>query len=226
MTPQRRAAVITGTLLLAGIIGALAFAAVEQPLLTTTASLARIPANAGRLSAGGLMELATAGASVGIALALYPVLRPHSEGLALGAVTFRTIESVLYAVAAVITLSLPGIARQYAQSAAPGRSGIQALANALAGGREAAILAAVLAYITGGVMYYAVMYRSRLVPRWLTGWGLAAEALMLAAGLAAAFSHTPVTSYSPLIVPVAAQEAVLGAWLILRGFSPRATPER
>jgi Domain of unknown function (DUF4386) len=204
---------------MAGITGALAFAAIEQPLLTATVSLARIPPNAARLPTGGLLELATAGASAGIAIALYPVLRTYSEGLALGAVVFRAIESVLYAVAGVITLSLPGLARQYAQSAAPGHSGIQATANALAGVREDAILAGVLAYIAGALMYYSVMYRRRLVPRWLAGWGLAAVALMLAAGLAAAFSHDPVTSYKILIAPIAVQEATLGAWLVIRGFN-------
>ena len=212
----------TGTLLIAGIAGALAGSAVEHPVLTTVASLARIPGNPGRLSAGGLIELATAATSVGIAISLYPVLRRRSEGLALAAVAFRTIEAVMYTVAAVITLSLPGIARQYAQAAAPGHSGIQATADALTGVRQDAILAGVLAYILGALMYYCVMYRWRLVPRWLTGWGIAAEGSMLAACLLAAFGHTPVTSYTILILPIAAQETALAAWLLLRGFSPRA----
>ena len=217
---------IAGALLIAGIIGALAFGAVEHPLLAATASLARIPPDAGRLSAGGLIEIATALASAGIAIALYPVLRNYSQGLALGAVAFRTIEAAMYTVAAVITLSLPGLARQYAQAAAPGHSGIQATANALTGMREDAILAGVLAYITGALMYYSVLYRSRLVPRWLTGWGIAAEVLLLIACVSAAFSRTPVTSYTILILPIAVQEIALAAWLILRGFSPRATLAR
>ena len=222
MTSERRAAVTAGALLITGIIGALAFAAVENPLLTATVSLARIPPDGGsRLPAGGLMEIATAGASVGIALALYPVLRKDSKGLALGAVAFRTIEATMYTVAAVITLSLPGLARQYAQSPAPGRGAIQATASALASVREDAVLAAVFAYVTGALMYYTVLYRSRLIPRWLAGWGIVAEVLMLAACVAAAFSGHPVTSYAPLILPIAVQEATLGIWLILRGFSAK-----
>jgi len=104
--------VTTGALLIAGTAGALAFAAVEHPVLAATASLAKIPANAGRLPAGGLIEIATAAASAGIAISLYPILRKRSEGLAMGAVAFRTIEAVMYIVAAVITLSRPGLPPQ------------------------------------------------------------------------------------------------------------------
>ena len=223
MTAERRAAVAAGTLLIAGIVANLASVAIEHSLLATgMAYLTRIPANAGRLAAGGLMELVEAGASVGIAIALYPVLRKHSHGLALGAVTFRTIEAVMYAVGGVITLSLAGVAQQYAQAAASGHSGIQAIADTLVGVRQYAIVAGVLAYITGALMYYCVMYQSRLLPRWLLGWGIAGEAVLLAAGVSAAFTHTPVTSYTILALPIAAQEITMGAWLILRGFSPRA----
>jgi len=222
MTSERRAALITGALLIAGIALNLTFTAVEHPVLATTASLAKIPGNQSRLSAGGLIEIATAAASVGIAIALYPVLRRHSEELALAAVVFRTIEAVMYTVAALVALSLPSISQKYAQAAASGRSQLQAIADALTSMRQDAILAAVLAYITGAVIYYSVMYRARLIPRWLTGWGIAAALLLLTACLLAAFSRNAVTSYTILIVPIAAQELAFAAWLILRGFDPRA----
>jgi hypothetical protein len=215
-----------GALLIAATAASLASSAVEHPVLAGMAILAKVPANAGRVSAGGLTELVAAAASAGIAIALYPVLRKRSEGLALGAVVFRAIEAVMYAVGAVITLSLPGVARQYAQAAAPGRGGIQAIGDALTDVRQDAILAGVLAYILGALMYYCVLYRSRLVPRWLTGWGIAAEVPMLAACLSAAFTHTAVTSYTILILPIAVQEIALAAWLILRGFGPHAAQAR
>jgi hypothetical protein len=226
MTPDRRVAATAGALFIIATAASLASSAIEHPVLTGMASLARIPANAGRLSAGGLMELVAAGASAGIAISLYPVLRKRSEGLALGAVVFRAIEAVMYAVGGVITLSLPGVARQYTQAAAPGHGGIQAVGDALAGVRQDAILAGVLAYILGALMYYTVLYRSRLVPRWLSVWGIAAEVPMLIACLEAAFSDTPVTSYTTLVLPIAVQEIALAAWLILRGFSPRVIPAR
>ena len=222
MTPDRRAAVTAGVLFIVATAATLLSTAIEHPVLTGTDYLTRIAENTSRVTAGGLLELVAAGASAGIAIALYPVLRKRSEGLALGAVIFRALEAVMYTAGAVITLSLPNLARQYAQAAALSHGGIQAIGDALTGVREDAILAGVFAFIPGALMYYYVLYRSRLVPRWLSGWGIAAGFPMLIACLSAAFSHTPVTSYTILILPIAVQEMVLAAWLIFRGFSPGA----
>lgn len=212
----------TGTLLITGIVGALAFAVIEHPALTSTASLAAIPPHSARLPLGGVIEIATAAMSVGIAIALYPVLRTRSHALALGAVTFRTIEATMYIVGALITLSLPAIAGQYAQTTALDHNAIQATADTLVGIRNAAILAGVLAYITGISMYYTVLYRHRLVPRWLSGWGIAAEVPMFTACMLAAFHHTLVSTYTLLAAPIFANELALAAWLLIKGFSPGA----
>jgi hypothetical protein len=222
MAPDRRAAVTAGVLFIVATAASLLSSAVEHPVLTGTGYLTRIAENTSRVSAGGLLELVAAGASAGIAISLYPVLRKRSEGLALGAVVFRALEAVMYTAGAVITLSLPNVARQYAQAAALSHGGIRAIGDALTGVREDAILAGVFAFILGALMYYYVLYRSRLVPRWLSGWGIAAEFPMLIACLSASFSHTPVTSFKILILPIAVQEMVLAAWLIFRGFSPGA----
>jgi hypothetical protein len=222
MAPDRRAAVTAGVLFIVATAASLLSTAVEHPVLTGTDYLTRIAENTSRVSAGGLVELVAAGASAGIAISMYPVLRKRSEGLALAAVVFRALEAVMYTVGAVITLSLLNVARQYAQAAALSHGGIRAIGDALIGVREDAILAGVFAFILGALMYYYVLYRSRLVPRWLSGWGIVAELPMLIACLSASFGHTPVTSFTILILPIAVQELVLAAWLIFRGFSPSA----
>jgi hypothetical protein len=56
------------------------------------------------------------------------------------------------------------------------------------------------------------------VPRWLAGWGLAAEVLMLVACLGALFSGNLVTSYKLLVLPIAVEEMALALWLLARGF--------
>ena len=97
----------------------------------------------------------------------------------------------MYTVGAVITLSLLNVARQYTQATALSHGGVRAIGDALTGVREDAILAGVFAYVLGALMYYYLLYRSRLVPRWLSGWGIAAEFPILIACLSALFSHTP-----------------------------------
>jgi hypothetical protein len=174
------------------------------------------------VSAGGLLELIEAGTSVGIAIALYPVLRERGQGLAVGAVALRALEAAMYAVGGVITLSLLYLARQHAPATAVSDAGIQAIGDALTGVRQSAILAGAYAYIAGALMYYSVFYRSRLVPRWLTGWGIVAELPLLIACLLATFHGTAVTSCTLLALPIAIQEYALAAWLLFKGFAPGA----
>jgi hypothetical protein len=68
-------------------------------------------------------------------------------------------------------------------------------------------------------MYYSLFYRSRLVPRWLSVWGLAGVLLMTTACLLALFSDNPVTGYTILILPILVQEMVLALWLLAKGFT-------
>ena len=71
-------------------------------------------------------------------------------------------------------------------------------------------------------MYYLVMYGSRVVPRWLSGWGLIGAALVVVAtvnsGFSQDFGFTTVTTV--LNVPIGLQEMVLAVWLIVNGFTP------
>jgi hypothetical protein len=224
MDSNRRTARIAGTLFIVATAASLLSSAVEQPLLAGSDYLTRVAENLNRMSFGGLLELVAAGTSAGIAISLYPVLRRWSAELALGSVVFRTMEGVLYTAGAVCLLSLTGVGQQYTRAATADRAWLRAIGDSLLGMREEAVLAGVFAFTVGAFMYYFAFYRSRLVPRWLSGWGIAAVLLLLIACLSALFSRSPVTSYTILILPIAVQEMVLAVWLLARGFSPSALP--
>ena len=70
--------------------------------------------------------------------------------------------------------------------------------------------------------YYCAFFQSRLIPRWLSGWGIAAIVLMTTAAVLALFNNDAVTSYVPLALPIFLQEMVLAVWLIAKGYSPSA----
>jgi uncharacterized protein DUF4386 len=226
MDSERNTALTAGVLFITATVASLLGTAMEQPILTGTDYLTRVAGNANRVSAGGLLELIAAGTSVGIAIALYPVLQKWSAGLAVGSVAFRTMEAVMYAVGAVGLLSLLTVGQLFTNAATADRVSLQAIGDSLLEVRQAAVLAGVFAFCLGALMYYVVFYQSRLVPRWLAGWGIVAVLLLLVACLSALFSHSPVTTYAVLILPIALQEMVLAVWLIARGFSPSAVRSR
>ncbi len=73
-------------------------------------------------------------------------------------------------------------------------------------------------------MFYLLLCRSRIVPRWITVWGLAAIPFYVAAFLLAMYSVIGAnsTQQTLLVIPLGVQEMVLGVWMIARGFRPAA----
>ena len=87
-----------------------------------------------------------------------------------------------------------------------------------------------LVFGLGAVIFYSLLYRSRIVPRWITLWGFAGIPLYAAAYVLAVYGAIGGNSSEQnlLQVPLGVQELVLAVWLIARGFRPAAvstTPE-
>ena len=161
-------------------------------------------------------------ACAGIAVVMYPVLKKWNAGLALGSVVFRTIETAFYMVGLVSLLSLLTLGQQFTTAGAADRTSLQAIGNLLVSVRDHAALVAVFAFCLGAFMYYYLFFQSRLIPRWLSGFGIVAIILMMAACVLALFSGNRITSYIPLAAPIVVQEMVLAVWLIVKGFNPSA----
>jgi len=226
MDANRRAALSAGVLFITATAASVSATALSRPLLNHSDYLTRVTANANQAAGAALLDFLAAAASAGIAISLYPILKGWNVGLALGSVVFRTVEAVMYVAGLVTLLSLPALGQPFSRAASADRASYQAIGDSLLNARDQVILAGVLALSLGALMYYYLFYRSRLVPRWLSGWGIAAIILMIVACLLAWFSHNPVTSYTILALPIGVQELVLAVWLIAKGFNAAALQSR
>ena len=65
-----------------------------------------------------------------------------------------------------------------------------------------------------------MFYLSRLIPRWLSAWGIGGVMLLMIAAVLLIFGV--ITPLSPgqivLAAPIGVQEMVLAVWLIVKGF--------
>lgn len=181
MDSNRTAALSTGVLFITATVASLLATALSQPVLNGADYLTRVSANANEVSGGALLEFISAAASAGIAISLYPVLKKWNASLALGSVVFRAMEAVWYMAGVVSLLSLLTLSQQFTGAEAADRASLQALGDSLLDVRDQAALEGVLAFCLGALMYYYVFYQSRLIPRWLSGWGIAAIILMFVA---------------------------------------------
>lgn len=125
----------------------------------------------------------------------------------------------MYLIGVVAVLSLLRLSEQSASASAERARTIAGMGDLLTTVRHSAGLVAVFAFTAGALMYYSVFYRARLVPRWLSVWGLLAGILILTACLLSLFRSTPVSDYKLLAAPIFLQEIVLGVCLLTRGFN-------
>jgi hypothetical protein len=218
MNSTRKIAVITGVIFIIATVAALVAAAL-LPDMSGTNYLTLVSEHTGQVTGSAFFYLIAAFGSGGIAISMYPVMKMSNTGLALGSVIFRAMEAVLYIVAVVSLLSLPVIGRNLTNAGVADRSSFLAIGDLLRNARDFATLSAVFSFSLGAFMYYYLFFQSGLIPRWLSGWGLAAIILMMTACILALFSGKPVTGYTLLVIPIALQEMVLAFWLIFKGFN-------
>jgi hypothetical protein len=221
---NRKTAIIAGTLLIIAT-----FASILSNLFLKSVHssnyLGEISANGNLVTEGALLMVIAAVTSASIAISLYPVLKKYSEGLALGAVGFRLIEGVFYIVGILGLVLLLTLSQEFVQAGTPDASVYQILGTLLLAGREwVGFGIAPTVFGLGSLMYYSIFYQTELIPRWLSGWGLAGAVLCMVAsvsvmsGLISPLS----TIHIVLNLPIALQEMVMAVWLIVKGFNPSA----
>lgn len=223
---NRKTAIVSGALFILATVASLVGSSFTGPILDAPGYLDRVSSNWNGIVAGALFGLAAAVLSASIAISLYPLLKRYSEGLALGAVGFRLVESVFYIVAVICLVLLFPVSRQFVNAQGQAASYFQTLANLLLDARNLAnFVFAVIPFSLGALMYYSIFFRTALVPRWLSGWGILAAVLLLSASLMTLFDGEPFSISGNLLIlvlPIALQEMVFAVWLILKGFTASA----
>ena len=223
---NRKTAVIAGTLFIVATTASLLGNSLTGPVLGGPDYLSSVSSHGNRIIAGALLSFLAAVTSSGIAISLYPVLKKYSEGLAIGAVGFRLIEGIFYMVGALCLLALLPVSHQFVSAGTQDASTLQTIGHLLLALNDlAGFVFGVLAFCLGGLMYYLVFYQARLIPRWLSVWGIVALVLLLTAVFLTLFDGEPYSVSGNLIflaLPIALQEMVLALWLIIKGFNSTA----
>ncbi len=221
---DRTTARVVGVLFIVATVAFTLAVVILQPVLGAPDYLASASLSGTRVGTGVLFELINHIAVVGIAVAIYPVLKRFSKRLALGYVAARSIEATLFAVGTMYLLALVTVSREFVAAGSPPASHFQALGSMLLSGHDwdnAAM--AFIAFGAGTIVLNYALYRTRLVPRWLSVWGLVSAALIVAARVMVIYGIEPsLTIQTALDGPIALQEMALATWLIVKGFNPSA----
>jgi hypothetical protein len=183
--------------------------------------LGNIFANESQVIIGMLIELTLALAVVGIIVTLFPIFKEHSETFAFAFSALRFIEAISTVVHSIIGLSLLTLSQEYVAAGTPNASCFQTVGALLLSGREwAFMIGSGLIWSLSALILNYLLYQSKLVPRWLSGWGFVGAILSIATYSLQFFGIKP-TEF--LFLPIGVQEMVFAVWLIVKGLNSSAT---
>jgi hypothetical protein len=224
---DRKTAVIVGVLFIIATAFLYIGRAVYDPILNSPDYLTIAYPNRIAASIGILLEFACVVAIPLIPVFAYPVLKKYSEPLALGYVGFRLLEAVFFVFTEINELSLISVSQGYLSGGEADAAYFRNLGGSILARNQWMFLMYVIIFTLGGMMFYAVLYKSRLVPRFISAWGFAAEVLLLVGIVLVMLEMNtgPLGNVWELIfaAPIAVQEMVMALWLIVKGFNAPAT---
>ena len=218
MDSNRKTAIIVGVLFIVATVTSLLGGLLIEFIIDAPDDLVNVSENENQVIIGVLLELTIAASVVGITVVMFPFFKKHNESLALGYVGARIFEGVIVTVGAISALLLITLSQEFVNAVAPDATYFQALGTLLLAARDWAFLLVPIVFGLGALVFYYLLYQSKLIPRWLSVWGLIGATLVLAAGLLGMFGDFLIF----LALPIAVQEMVLAVWLIVKGFNSSA----
>ena len=224
MKTHRKSAIIVGVLFIFALVAFMIGKAIYEPILTSPDYLDIVYPNRVTVIFGILLEFISALLVVLIPVLLFPILKKQYEVLALGYISFRLFEAVLLSIAQIYKLSLVSLSQTYLNTGGVDASYFQNTGNSIKsvlywvdhGG-----LIYLIVFVIGTLILNSAFYKSKLIPRWLSIWGLIAAVAILAASVMATFDIFLGLAML-LVIPIGLQEQALAIWLIVKGFNPSA----
>ncbi|MHA2066579.1 MAG: DUF4386 domain-containing protein [Candidatus Thorarchaeota archaeon] len=179
--------------------------------------------NAIQLGIGMLLESLNGIAVIGIAVMLYPILKRYNEGIALAYLGFRGVEALLSILGSTKAIALVDLSHEYIQAGSPTGSYFETFGALILADRHWHMEMLTLFFILGALIFYFILYRTELLPRYVAVWGFVATLLI------AVFNVLIYTGIDlgmivniALVIPIIANEIFVAIWLIVKGLNTSA----
>jgi hypothetical protein len=227
MNTNRKIAVFVGVLYIIGTAAGILSVVFSTPILDAPDYLSRVLVNQNQIVIAALCILTMGLALAMIPAVIYPIFRKYNPTLAVGYVIFRGgLETITYLFGSICWLSLIGLSQAFGKTGIPD-STFYVLGDLLKYGSDISSNLTAIIFPLGAMMLYIFLYQSKLIPRWLSVWGMIAVGLnFISTGIMPMFGIVGSWSTIQTIsnVPIFLQEMVMAVWLIARGFSLPSIP--
>jgi Domain of unknown function (DUF4386) len=223
--PLRRTAFLGGSLYVLTFLASIPALFVLAPVLDDPGYIVG-PGADSRVTVGAGLDVLNALACIGTAVVLYPVVKRQSQVLALGFVTTRLLEAAIIVTGVMSLLTVVTLRQDFAA----GTNGLEGadpdvlvtVGAALVAFRDWSFFFGPGMAVANALLLGTLMYRSRLVPRWIPVLGLVGAPLLLAGKTATMFGLVEEFSvWTAVALPgIFVWELSLGIYLMVKGFRP------
>jgi len=216
MEAASRAGRIIGVLIIIQMIGSgMVNFVMEGPLSAAPGFLVNASSHSRQIALAVLLGLVTEALWVGIAVTAFPVFWQRSRRMALWLVALAVVSLAVGVVENIGVMSMVSLSEAYAKASAVEREQLQTVRVIVASARDWPHFISRI-FVGGAIfVFYGVLYRFKLIPRALAGFGLIAAVLMVTAVAMPLFGHDVVF---PLLAPMGLSQLILAVWLIVKGF--------
>jgi hypothetical protein len=181
--------------------------------------LSTISAHQTTLVLGAFLMLLNTAVDVGKGVLFFPILEKHGKRTALTYLAALIVEVVLLDVGVLALLMIVPLAQQGVDAGQASVGWAKALGSLAVQSNTMAYQIGQMSLGLGAVFLCLLLFRTRLIPRFLSIWGLVGYAILMAGTIAEIFGiHIGIM----LSIPGGIFEVGLAFWLIIKGFQPEA----
>ena len=176
-----------------------------------TGSVSYANENQSKLKTGAFFLVTLAISVVSIPFMMYPILKKQNSILAKGYIVARAFEGAFDLLLASIPLRLSALGTLIHLDA-------ENISLRLLALNDWSSIIENIPYCIGALILYYTLYKSRLIPNWLSIWGMIG-ALVFLSSVPFRLIYTVPEWVLVLALPLVVNEMVLAIWLIIKGFN-------
>jgi hypothetical protein len=215
----RTTARVVGVIYLLGFVVGIVGDRMIQSIIGTPDHLSTVFAGSLTVAIGAVLWLMAVLGDATHGVLMFPVLKQHSERLAIGYLAARIVDAVFNAIMVLFLLIQIPLGSEYLKTVGAGASYLQALSTVSIQASQYAYAIGMSALGVSGLVLCYGLYKAKLVPRFFAIWGLLGYGIIFV-GMVSQILGSGLGLMSSL--PGGLWEVFMGVWLIVKGFNSSA----
>jgi len=192
-------------------------------IITTPDFLSNVYANQMQIVIGVvLMALIHTFLNIGLPIIVFPILKPHNRYLTYGYLSAAITVTAILAVGTIFLLLLLPLSEEYVKASSAAMQNIVTMGILLKKGGFFSYHMGMALWSIGGLMFVSILYKSKLIPRLMSTWGIIGYIFLVSGSILELFKHNEIVEIAS-VIPGGLFEITLSIWLIVKGFNSSET---